>query len=693
MAKSRRKRDRNRGSRGNAPGRAPRQRLTAEEREVELAVAEMKRRAQEALSPDTPPERVATLLVEDFEDLPSPVGFVQTLTESGPSERAHAVAAEAHRLAPGSVTALTLAAELARTVDDDPERASTLLDEALDADLDPDGVAELAQHLLEAERPLDAVGLLEPYLIDEPEDEDAQEVRAWALQRIHRCLQAGETLAQAEEQALGRFSDRGLLYRLREALGEFIEQRPELQELIAFTAREWLQELREAEADELEVEQPGGDRLEERYDGILRLAIEHAWLVEKDADDDDEDEIEFEPAPALDDSGAPLALFATDPDTSPELARAARGWLASCTFGLWQVSDPDPAPGVWLTDLVSGVRRYAAIPAEQLEGASRWSVLMGALVALDGTWRSTSALVIMRPAEADWAAEFAREATMDVASALIGKRVRRRTGRRNVPEPHGVLAEQTGPAPPEVADLASKVLGNLIPGIAGELWHRRDAGPKLANTDGHRLRFITARVTVNDTAAAVQRLAAHPDFKSEEDGELSWWGRELSEMERQSALAQLRSQLAEQEVEDPQETPRWLRGRLQPREHGFEIEVNSEERLAMLLELLAQLGHQPEVTRRSVIDPTQDMPPIQTGGPIPFAASQEAIEAWLSQWPNERVPALDQLTPRTAAKRSKQRPRLEALLREFEHDAHLLTQHGKPAPDIRRLRTELNMQR
>ncbi len=69
-----------------------------------------------------------------------------------------------------------------------------------------------------------------------------------------------------------------------------------------------------------------------------------------------------------------------------------------------------------------------------------------------------------------------------------------------------------------------------------------------------------------------------------------------------------------------------------------------------------------------MIDPTQEMPPIQAGGPLPFGTSQEAIEAWLAHWPDERVPALGELAPRAAAKRQKERIRLEALLREFEHD-------------------------
>ncbi len=703
MGKSGRKRQRKRRPQGHPAQRAPRERRPAAELELERATAEIKRRAQEAHSPDTSPERVAAILVEDFGDLPAPVGFAQALRETGSSERAGAVAAEAQRLAPGSVTALTIAAEVARTVEGDRDRARALLDEALNAQVDPDGRAELARHLLEDERPIDALALLEEHLTDEPEDEEAQEARAGVLEGIHRRRRAGEKLERDEEEALARFSDRDLFYRLREAMGEYVEARPDLQQAIAVNVRMWLEELREAEEDGgaggFELENTDADGPEDRIEGILRLAIEHAWLLgdeDEDEDVDDGDELGFEPAPELEESGAPIAQLATDPDTLPALAGAALRWLRSCCYGLWQLSDPVCAPGVWLTEIVSGVRRYAAIPPEQLEGASRWSVLVGALVAIDGTWRSTGALVQLRPAEADWAAELAREATVDIAKALTGKRVRRRRQRRQAPEPLGVLAGRAEPAPLEIALLMSQVIGNLIPTIAGEVWRRRAAGPTLNNTEGHRLRIITALLNVKDGTAAAERLTAHPDFETEEGGKLSWWGRELTEMERQSALAHLRSQLAadgEEPLEDPDEVPRWLRGRLDLRAGGFEVEVNSEERLEALLGLLHELGLEPELERRSVIDPAQDMPAIQTGGPIPFGASQEAIDAWLSYWPEERVPALGGLTPRAAAKRTQQRVRLEALLREFEHDAHLLARQRRPAPDIGRLRTELGMVR
>jgi predicted Zn-dependent protease len=146
------------------------------ERMAELAFAEARRRSEEALSPDTPPARVAALVVEEFENLPSPPGLAIRLRRDGSEERARAVAAEVQRLAPGSVTALTLAAEVAGAFDHDPGRVDELLDEALDAFIDPDGIVEFARHMLASGRELDAIELVREVLLDEPEDEDAQEV-------------------------------------------------------------------------------------------------------------------------------------------------------------------------------------------------------------------------------------------------------------------------------------------------------------------------------------------------------------------------------------------------------------------------------------------------------------------------------------------------------------------------------------
>jgi len=664
---------------------------------AELAFAEAQRRSEEALSPDTPPARVAALVVEEFESLPSPPGLAIRLGRDGSEERARAVAAEVQRLAPGSVTALTLAAEVAGAFDHDSGRVDELLDQALDAYLDPDGTVELAQHMLASGRELDAIELAREVLLDEPEDEDAQEVYGWALEGLHRRLGAGEKLGRAERAELARFADRAGVYALRDAMRVLVEERrPELQVPLADSVRGWMEQLREAQGgseDDFGLEL-GDD--EERSEALFRLAMEHAWLLDGEADEDEDEgdglALELEPEPELELSGAPLALLAIDPDASAAISSAAREWLGTVTYGLWQVSDPEPGPGLWLTDIVTGVRRYAAIPPEQLPGMSRWSVLLGALVSLDGVWRSTGAVVLLRPSEGDSAAEWVHEASVALARELAGKRGRR-PGRRREPEPHGVVVAIAESLAPQIAALMSKVLGSLLPAIAGEVWRRRAAGPKLTNTDGHRLRLITVRVAVNDPAAVATRLAAHPDFRTEDAGELSWWGRELTEIEREGALAQMRSLADDGEpIEEPEEPQRWLRGRLEPHLDGFEVWVNSEERLQALIEMLRELGAEPELGRRSVIDPAQDMPPIRLGMPMPFGASQEAIDAWQSLWPDERVPALGGATPRTASRRMQSRPRLEAVLREFEHDAYVLARAGRPAPDLKRLRGELEME-
>ena len=665
------------------------------EAEFARAIDEMQARAVEAQSPATSPERVAALLVEDFEGLPSPVGFAQLLAEQNP-HRARTVAERVEHLAPGSLAALTFAAEVARAVDGDTTRATALLEQAIEADRDPAGTVALAHHLIAGGLALDGLELVELALLDEPDDVDAQEIWAAALENIHARAAAGQRLDSYERQIFDRFSSRDSLDRLRDRIVAFVDDRPELAAHVAAGMREWLEELADAGLIDLgELAEGGGELIHERYEGLMRLAIERAWL--RSSRDDDQlwpDDNQLWPDDQEEEPSAPLALLAADPETPSDIASAARRWEDTCTYGLWQVADPIASPGVWLTDLVSGTRRYAAVPPEHIQQAGKWSVLLAALVAIDGVWRTTGAVVHMRPSEGDLAAESVHSTRIEIERAISGKRGRRRPIRPREPEPHGVLVERREPYDPLRAALISVLISDLMPTIVSELWARREAGPTLTNTDRERLEFISAVVNVPDQAAAAKRLAAHGDFKIEDEGVLTWWGGELSQLERESMLAQLRAQFGEDEpVDNPDEPPRWLRGRLRPTAGGFAIEVNSEERLQALLGVFEALGLEPELTRRSTIEPSIDMPPIQLGRPVPFGASQQAIDAWLEHWPDERVPALGGRTPRVAASQKHQRPRLEALLREFEHDASLLARAGRPAPDIDRLRSRLGMER
>ena len=227
-------------------------------------------------------------MVEEFEDLPSPPGLAIRLRRDGSEERARAVAAEVQRLAPGSVTALTLAAEIAGAFDEDHGRAADLLDEALDAPADPAGTVELAQHMLAAGRQLDAIELVREVLDDEPEEEDAQEVYGWALEELHRRRGAGEKLGPAESAELDRFADRTGLYALRDAMRVLVEERrPELRGLVAGSVGGWMEQLHAAEGREADDDFGLETEDEERSEVLLRFAIEHAWLMDGDPDEDE----------------------------------------------------------------------------------------------------------------------------------------------------------------------------------------------------------------------------------------------------------------------------------------------------------------------------------------------------------------------------------------------------------------------
>jgi hypothetical protein len=367
---------------------------------MERAVAEIERRAAKAHAPDTPPEVVAAILAADFAELPSPVGFAHTLAEQSPA-RAQAVAAEVQRLAPDSLLALTFMAEVVRIVDEDLERAWELLDDVIDSDYEAKAAGEIGLHLIGAGMALEALDAAGDRLDEEPGDETGQTVLAAALGLLHDRAEAGKRLTAPEREALEEFADRGLLYRLRDSLRELVDDKPALEQMIATMVREWTTEL--ARVGVISPDDPADAadfELDGRYEPILRLATERAWLHEQDdVDPDDED------------STAPLAMLANDPATPFPIALAAHDWLDTCTYGLWQVADPAPGPGVWLTEIVSGARRYAAIPPEQLEGVGPWSVFLGAIVAIDGFWRSTGTLISMRPTEGDRAAELVHEAT------------------------------------------------------------------------------------------------------------------------------------------------------------------------------------------------------------------------------------------------------------------------------------------
>jgi hypothetical protein len=675
MAKSKSKAKSRRG------GRAARARRTAKRQALQEGAleAEAQRRLDELFSDAAPVEHSAELMLERLEAGPVPSGIARFFLVASSAERARTVAAEVARRAPGGATALTLAADVAFVLDDDAEQASVLLDRALELVGEPADRVTLASHLLGVGRVAQALELVEPVLLDAPEEPDAQAVGADALALAHARRETDDAPARCpcwsgrdwerccapvEGAALDRFGDRGALEGVGAALAAFLAREPLVAERVEGDIEEWLG--------------PGED--EPELAALATMAAEHAWLM---GDEDDGEE----PGDPLD-ADAPLALLARDPATPQRHAPAAGRWLSHCRYGLWQVADPLPAPGVWVTEILTGERHYAALPHEHLAAVGRWSVLLGPLVAVDGIWRSAGALVVLRPSEADAAADTLERMTHELGAALSGGRIARRPQRSGPAPPYGVLVAGQEPESAEVGDLAGKIAGSALPALVAEVLEGRNAGPRICNTDGDALCVIRARLGVDAPAATARRLAAHADVE-DEDGVLVWWGRALDTLERATMLAQVRSQHGDVPEEDgPQ---RWLRGRIHLRDDGFEVEVNSRERFERLVDLFRELGEEPRISRKSVFDPDRDLPQLRRGPQFPFAGSREANAAWCEGWPDQPLSALGGRTPRRAARREADLPRLEALLRELEHDADLMARRGLEVPDIGGLRRELQM--
>ena len=219
----------------------------------------------------------------------------------------------------------------------------------------------------------------------------------------------------------------------------------------------------------------------------------------------------------------PLRAFAADPATAGELAARASEWDQHARFGIWQVGEPETVPGVWCTELVSGVRRYAQFPAAALDGAPPWSVWLGALVPADGIWRSTGNGIWLSPLEGDAVAEYAEQAVWHVLDELSG------VPRDRLPEPGEIRFGQAEPycvtlgnrrgagAGVRGGENISPVIARLTTVLASRVWWKRSVPVALTNTDGEPMMLIDATVTVSGDVT--ERLSARSDFGQEEGGQ------------------------------------------------------------------------------------------------------------------------------------------------------------------------------
>ena len=128
---------------------------------------------------------------------------------------------------------------------------------------------------------------------------------------------------------------------------------------------------------------------------------------------------------------------------------------------------------------------------------------------------------------------------------------------------------------------------------------------------------------------------------------------------------------------------------LRVRDREITVEVNSVQRLTRLVEILRKIGLDPVITAEKRIDPAMDFA-WAAGQRASQGGAAAAAGGWEKFWLDEHVPALFGRTPRQAA-RGRERPYLEAMLRQFEYEADLLAADGKTGVDIAWLREQLDM--
>jgi hypothetical protein len=646
--------------------------------EREQQAAERYRRL---LDPLTSPADVAGILAVELPDSLAAAAMMQIRLASGVAGEELAQTARlmlASAPGPPPIGTLAVAAWAAHvTGDEAAERgyASELLSRADAAD-DPDLRLEVIRAVSSRGHPGEACELIEPYLREHPDDELAAGIYAEALAKAHAEAAPGER----ERAALTRFGDRSDSEALREAIGAFLGRTE-----WGATVRTW------ADAER--------SRLKAKYwqaaerDAFDALAVEVA-LTYPVAGVSGSPEA-GEAAPDDDPLDTPLRAFAADPATPGELAARASEWDQHARFGIWQVPEPKAAPGVWCTELVSGLRRYAQFPAAVLDGAAPWSAWLGALVPADGIWRSTGNGIWLSPLEGDAVAEYAEQAMWRLLDELMGVPSDR------LPEPGAIRFGQaepycvrweTGEEPePEFGENISPVIAGLTTVLASQVWWKRSAPVVLTNTDGDPMILIDA--TVMTSSDVTELLSAHPDFAEEEggqDSQLVWWGDPVADPSDEPLVMHFHQDGSAHLPDPAEDEERLVLGRVTPDGDRVRVQVNSRRRLKKLLRILADIGAKPKVAEQAQSQPSLDF----AWGPVPDSASP--AREWEKAWLEQPVATLEFHSPRHAAANAvdgsmEEALRLEGLLRQLEYQAGLAAARGERPIDTRWLRTELGL--
>lgn len=610
-------------------------------------------RLRRLFDPGTPADEFHELM-GSFDDGPGActVHIIPVMLARGSSpERLASLAAALIDLAPSSLTALSFAAALARHNGDDAE-ADRLIDAAFGATADdPAGQVEVISVLPGHGRLADALDMLTDHLRRAPDDQRAVEYYGQAIEEAFADQATCEPRVRA---ALTRFCDRSALVELREAVNAWVRGSA-YQEIVRKRVASWLR---------LPSGEPGSDTA--AMDLIADLAAEFGLLVGPD-----------DAGPGIDDNA--LLAYAADRSVPAESAEKARAWRHRIRYGLWRIDDPQPSPGLWCTDILTGFTRYAEFPGPVQRQLVRRAVWYGGLVPIDGVWRSTGLGARLSPVEADAAADLIITGTAATVLADSGQPLAARASREfdeamkfGEASPYCVSADYDEPLKEHSARSVSRMAGAAIPRVLGETFRYRAAYPAPLNSSDEPLCLITARLIASSPTRLRAALLARADFRPHPaiPALLGWVGPAPDGASRPGfsgiALGTLRFAHTGQTIV---------------------AEVNSAGRFARLRDLLTTLDDGLTIVQEKRIDPV-----LHTVWPevmdTPRAVS---AEGWESYWIDQPLAALGDRTPRQAA-RTDDVLTLETMLRQFEYQAELLALDGRTGVDVKLLRRKLGLQ-
>lgn len=204
--------------------------------------------------------------------------------------------------------------------------------------------------------------------------------------------------------------------------------------------------------------------------------------------------------------------------------------------------------------------------------------------------------------------------------------------------------------------------------------------PKLVTAEGDSLIFARAIFDVRDREALLAALDNHPDLHREDDDDSYAW------------------------FEDTPEFKRGL-GRFAIEKDRLVLETQSKERVERgraFVESLA--GNAIRFRLVEYEDPERAMKRVarspgraSEADQVPPEVSAQVVGEFYEQhyrrWLDEPVPALGNRTPREAARLKTGRPKLVALLQEFENMAARQRLEGRPAYDFGWMWGELGLER